>query len=179
MKRLIGRLFPALLLATMLIPLAAADKSPDASPEAIRKTAQACADALLKGDYPTFVQYTHPKIVAMVGGSDKMVEMIKSGMEAMKAQGMSIDTYKIEAPTGTIASGDDLTAIVPTLLQMSNKSQKITQKSYLLAISSDNGKHWTFVDGAGLNDETLKTVIPNPPKELKLPAKTEPVIEKK
>ena len=40
------------------------------------------------------------------------------------------------------------------------------------------GKHWTFVDGAGLDDEKVKVIIPNPPKELKLPAKAEPVIEK-
>ena len=164
--------------AAMIIPLAGADKSPEATPEAIRKTAQACADALQKGDYEAFVEYTHPKIIAMVGGKKKMMDMIKSGMDELNKAGMTIISYKIEAPAEAISVGDDLAAIVPTSLEMKSKTDKITQRSYLLAVSSDNGKHWTFVDGAGLDDEKVKVIIPNPPKELKLPAKAEPVIEK-
>lgn len=170
---------PLLILAAMISPFARAADNPQATPEAIQKTAQACADALLKGDYAAFVQYTHPKIIEMAGGRDKMIAMIKSGMDAIKSEGMTITAYKIEPPAETIPAGDDLTAIVPTLLQMSSPTQKITQKSYLLAISSDNGKHWTFVDGAGLNQSVIQSIIPNSPKELKLPEKQAPIIENK
>jgi hypothetical protein len=179
MKALIRRFLPVFFLAALFAPLASAADNPQATPEAIQKTAQACADALLKGDYPAFVQFTHPKIIEMAGGRDKMIALIKSGMDALKGEGITINAYKIEPPAQTIPAGDDLTAIVPTVLQMSSPTQKITQKSYLLAVSSDNGKHWTFVDGAGIDDNMIKSIIPNPPKELKLPDKQQPVIEKK
>ena len=108
-----------------------------------------------------------------------MIELIKTGMDELKKQGVSIVSYKIETPAAPIAAGDDLVTVVPTVLEMKQGAGKITQKSYLLAISSDKGGHWTFVDGAGLDDEAkVKEVLPNLPKELKLPAKEKPVIEK-
>lgn len=49
--------------------------------------------------------------------------------------------------------------------------------SYLLGISPDKGKTWTFVDGSGLqNEKARKAVLPALPDSLKLPAKGKPEI---
>lgn len=56
---------------------------------------------------------------------------------------------------------------------------RATAKSFLLGISTDKGKTWTFVDGNGIGDEKVKRkLLPNLPAEFKLPKKEKPVFRK-
>ena len=45
----------------------------------------------------------------------------------------------------------DMFGILPATLQMSFPQGTLTQKSYLLGISTDKGKTWKFADGAGMD----------------------------
>lgn len=57
---------------------------------------------------------------------------------------------------------------------MTAHGEDFVAKSYLLAISSDQGKTWTFMDGGNLVDPKMREkLVPNFPEKLKLP-----VIEK-
>jgi hypothetical protein len=56
---------------------------------------------------------------------------------------------------------------------MKHPKGKFIVKSYLLGISSDNGKTWKFVDGAGLDDK-ITGGLPKLPAKLKLPEKQKP-----
>jgi hypothetical protein len=178
MKQILGRGVP-LLVAVVLAGFTGCDSRPPVgkSPEAIRQKAQECADAMLQGDYGKMADLTHPKIVKMMGGRDRIVATIQSGMEQMKAQKISIVSYKVEAPAEVVGSGSDHAAVVPATLEMKGPGMKLKQKSYLLAISSDDGKSWSFVDGSDLDDEKVKLILPNPPSGLKLPPKQPPQID--
>jgi hypothetical protein len=54
---------------------------------------------------------------------------------------------------------------------------KIVAHSYLLAVSSNQGKSWFYADGSNLTPELMNTIFPKLPKELKLPEKSN-VVEK-
>jgi hypothetical protein len=149
------------------------------APESIRASAQSCADAMLKGDFEAFANFTHPKLIEMFGGRQKFIDTIKKGDAEMKAQKTSITSFTVRAPDGTTKGGADLFAVVPTTLAMTIRDSKIKQDGYLIAVSSDNGAHWTFVTGDGIERAKLKEILPNLPDELKLPAKPPQVVEKK
>jgi len=69
--------------------------------------------------------------------------------------------------------------LVPTKLEMATPTGTFLAKSYLLGISSDGRKTWTFVDGAGMQDEeTRKQVLPKMPDKLKLPELQPPEVVK-
>ena len=158
-------------------PCRGADAPP--APESIRAAAQSCADAMLKGDFEAFANFTHPKLIEMFGGRQKFIDTIKKGDADMKAQKTSITSFTVRAPEGTTKGGADLFAVVPTTLAMMIRDSKIKQDGYLIAVSSDNGAHWTFVTGDGIERAKLKEILPNLPEELKLPAKAAQVVEKK
>jgi hypothetical protein len=149
------------------------------SPESIRAAAQSCADAMLKGDFEAFANFTHPKLIEMFGGRQKFIDTIKKGDAEMKSQKATITSFTVRAPDSTTKGGADLFAVVPTTLAMTIKDSKIKQDGYLIAVSSDNGAHWTFVTGEGIERAKLKEILPNLPDELKLPAKAAQVVEKK
>jgi hypothetical protein len=159
------------------VPCRGADSPP--APDSIRAAAQSCADAMLKGDFEAFANFTHPKLIEMFGGRQKFIDAIKKGDAEMKAQKTSITSFTTRAPDGVTKGGADLFAVVPTTLAMTIRDSKIKQDGYLIAVSSDNGAHWTFVTGDGIERAKLKEILPNLPEELKLPAKVAQVVEKK
>jgi hypothetical protein len=59
---------------------------------------------------------------------------------------------------------------------MKSSKGKISQKTFLIGISSDKGKTWTFING-DLDIKRVKSVFPNLPEKLKLPDKEKPVLE--
>lgn len=55
---------------------------------------------------------------------------------------------------------------------------RMTVPSYLVGISSDEGKMWYFADGSLLTPNNIKTMFPSFPPALKVPEKKPPVVEK-
>jgi hypothetical protein len=61
----------------------------------------------------------------------------------------------------------------------------LRSKGFLIAISEDRGKTWTFIDGAGLvsepgrEREKLAQILPDFPAQLALPPREQPALEPK
>ena len=127
------------------------------------------SQALIDEDFGKLVDFTYPKVVEMAGGREKMIELAKTSMANMKKAGYIVKGNAIAAPTGIADGGDSIFAIVPETTEMTVPAGKVTRKSYLIAISSNEGSTWTFVDGAGVDEKNLKTFLPDFPDELKLP----------
>jgi hypothetical protein len=92
---------------------------------------------------------------------------------------MKVISHQLEPAKETHASAEHLFGVLPATLQVSFPQGTVTQKSYLLGISTDKGKTWKFVDGAGMDNPKAKQVLlPVLPKTLQLPKKEAPKIEK-
>jgi hypothetical protein len=149
-------------------------KLTDAQLAAVKKQAETTANAIITSNYKLLVKYTYPAIIQMAGGEAKMNATMKKGMDQMKAQGFSFKSLTIGNITQTKKSGSELFAIVPDVLSMNGNGGTIIARSALIAISDDNGKHWTFVDTAPMQKDNITKVIPNYPKDLPIPEKSQP-----
>ncbi len=76
--------------------------------------------------------------------------MAEQAMQQLKAQGIEIVGSEFGEPGEFYPEGNNLFVIVPTKNELTFPQGKIFSKSYLLGISSDSGKTWTFVEGAGM-----------------------------
>ena len=141
---------------------------------AVKTQAEATANAIITQNYKVLAKYTYPAIIQMAGGEAKMNATMKKGMEQMKAQGFSFKSLTVGDIKQAKKSGTELFAIVPDVLTMNGNGGTIIARSALIAISDDNGKHWTFVDTAPLQKETIPKIIPNYPKDLPIPEKSQP-----
>src|SRR5262249_8984521 len=122
---------------------------------------------------------TYPKIVEMMGGREKMIEALKDGMKQLKEKGFSFRSVEVGEPAEFAEEGKDTFVVVPTTTEMAAPGGKIVVKSYLLGISPDGGKAWTFVDGNGIGTaENREQVLPKLPEKLKLPEVQEPTFIK-
>jgi hypothetical protein len=146
---------------------------------AVKKLANEVGDSSLKGDYARVIDLTHDGLVKELGGRDKAIEAIKTALERLKAQGITFKSYKVGDPGEFMSEGNNTFVIVPTVLELTFTQGRAISKSYLLGISSDDGKTWKFADGAGLaKKESRDRTLPKLPAKLKLPAIEQPEIIK-
>jgi len=149
----------------------------DDAKAAVKKKAQELGQSIIKGDYAKVADLTYPKLVETMGGRDKMIETIRTGMKEWNAQGIKIQSVLVDEPSDFLTEGKNTFVVVPTTTEISAEHGKIVAKSYLLGISPDGAKTWTFIDGSGMDDEKKRDkLLPKLPAKLKLPEKQKPEV---
>jgi Sel1 repeat len=159
------------------------DKPPvttDSRTKRIRALAAESNAALISGNYARVADFPYAKVIEMMGGRDKMIETTRQTVEDMKDHGVTIIGIEVSEPERVVAAKDKLFAVVPQVVRMVGPKKTARATGFLIAVSEDAGKNWSFIDGAGLQDrESLAQLIPDFPAELSLPKKEPPVFEPK
>ncbi len=175
-----------LLLVFFLTAGLADDKQPkkgaapakDTPEKMAQRKAEEAAQATIKGEYGKLADLTHPKVVEEMGGRERMIGVMKTGLKEMEAKGFEFRSAKVGETAQVVADGDTMYAVVPLDLEMKAPGGYLAVKSFLLGVSPDKGKSWTFINGDKAHDATVKKFLPNLPAELKLPKKEQPVFHK-
>lgn len=141
----------------------------------IKAAAQVMGKATINSDYKTVVKYTHPKLLAVVGGSEKMLSLIKQSLEQVKSQGVKIESVTMGEPSKVVTIGSGLYSTLLQTVVVKMKDQKVSNTSTILANSTDKGKNWTFVDAGGMSDDQLKQLFPEVIGKLQITKRTTPV----
>src|SRR5579871_1237175 len=162
----------SLLLVLYAVAVAAQEESRSA---VVKKKAKEIGEALKQDDYAKVVDLTYPKVVELMGGREKMIGALTDGMKQLKEKGFSFRSVEVGEPAEFVEGEKDTFVVVPTTTEMTAPGGKIVVKSYLLGISPDGGKAWTFVDGNGIGTvERREKILPKLPEKLKLPDPHEP-----
>ena len=132
---------------------------------AILKEANQMAAGLMNGDPKSVIAYTHPKVVAMMGGLAKMTALVKQNAGAVRFADISFGK-----PSAVITVGNELQCIVPQRVTMQMAQGSVTGNSSLIAFSFDKGKRWVFVD-TNPGVDKIRQVIPNISRKLVIPAR--------
>lgn len=140
----------------------------------IQQQARAMGEMLMKKDYLHFVNYTYPKLLAEMGGKEKMAASIQHQMEQMEQNDNHILGLEYGTPTSVIKQKDELQCTIPQMMTLKVGQGKIIAKSTLIAISQDKGAHWFFVDAGDRDMATIRASLPNISKLITLPAPEPP-----
>ncbi|MBC7383424.1 MAG: hypothetical protein H7296_10620 [Bacteroidia bacterium] len=140
----------------------------------IKEQASAMGGILVRKDYSAFVKCTYPKIVELMGGEKKMIDIMEKGAMEMEKEGSAFLETKIGEPSVVIKAGNQLQCTVPITLEMKVPHGHLTNHSTLIAISEDDGKSWYFVDNSGKSLEVMRKVLPELSAQLIIPEKQEP-----
>lgn len=140
----------------------------------IIESSQKMGDALVTYDYQTLADYTYPKIIEMMGGNDKMIEITENAIEQMRQQGFEFSKINFGKPTKIYEAGNELHSLLDQTIEIKKTSGTIISKSYLLAISLDKGERWYFLDTADLTNETVYELFPDFNSDLSIPEKKQP-----
>lgn len=162
-------------------PGAAAAAAPegDAINTAIKEQAQKMSRAFMSEDFEVFFDATYPKIIELAGGRAAMLADLKKEVARWRAQNVKVLAYEVGGPGDVSKAGTKLFSVVPVELKMEVPGAVFTQKSFLLAVSTDGGKVWKFIDGTTLDKDKLKLLVPEASEVVSLPKAEDPTIERK
>lgn len=166
-----------LLLITLLNLSAAYSQVNGAMDKAVLEQADDMGEKFIAKDYAGFLQYTHPIVVRNMGNREKMLaETIKS-FKQLEAENITFLAVKFGAPSKIVAVENELQCIIPQMIEMKVPGGKLTAHTSLIAISSNKGKNWYFVDVSNNSHENMKMLLPTLSSELVLPDPQDPSFE--
>lgn len=170
-----------------------------ASKDSAQAATQALGNEVLKQNFTYAVDKMYPRWLQRqakrMGSEVKLRKALEQVGEQMDQAGITIDAFvampagkafhvhpKKKAGVQQIRTGNDvdyeILVIVPTEMKMSFYSQEQAKRSFLrksfqIAISKDAGLTWTFIDGATLKKQDLRSIFPLLPQQLTLPEKVD------
>jgi hypothetical protein len=141
----------------------------------LKQQANIMAQAFISGDYKTFVSYTYKPMVQGTGGAAKMEQSLVKVVSDMKLKGMSFNKITFDEPSKVIKSGKELQATIAQHTDIKVPDGRAVGTSTLIAISTDNGVNWTFVDTSNKNIAALRKAMPNLSPSISIPPQQPPV----
>jgi len=141
----------------------------------VKQQANKMGQAFANADYTTFARYTYPKILAAMGGESRMAAELAKVVDEMKSQGMSFNSISFGEPSTIVRSGKELQCTLAQHTDIIVPKGRAVSTSTLIAISTDNGVNWTFIDTSNKDMTTLRKALPNLSSAIKVPPQQPPV----
>lgn len=140
----------------------------------IKAQAMDMGKALIRNDIGTFQKYMHPVLIRKAGGAEKMKQTADSMFILFKQFGGSVSRIIYGNPSEVIRFKDQLQATIPQTTSVTTSMADLEMESTLIAISTDNGKNWYFLDTSMYQVADLRKEIPEISPDLVIPAPKQP-----
>lgn len=146
---------------------------------AVKQAAEEMYFAASTGNYSRVVDFVWQGIVEEAGGRDNMIQLYEEAVRAIRGKGISDHRVYVEEPKVMVVEGKYTFTILPTRHELDSSKGKLGGKSFVLAISTDDGKSWGFVEGTGLATQNDRDDFsPKLPKSLQFPEHQRPQLIK-
>lgn len=133
------------------------------------KDGNAYVNAIIEKDFGQALNYTHPNIVEMGGGTEFVKGLMEQDREMLEKSNIKYISGSIGEHTDIIKAESELHCIVSQAIILSVGDRKVKSFSNLLAASLDNGETWKFVNLDEHDSESIKVFVPSFNSELVIP----------
>ena len=144
--------------------------------ENLKRLADESGRAFVNRDFSRLVDLTYPKLVVLLGGRTKMIAFLERGVREMRAQGAEMLSMSPSEPTQVTTIGRQVFAVLPVTMRIKVPEGVLVGESFMIGVSSDRGKSWTFVNGDNLDERRMRVLFPSAVGKLKLPPVKPPTL---
>jgi hypothetical protein len=135
------------------------------------------AQAVIKGDADAILDSTYPGLIQRVGGRVEMRAKVIDSLMDLRHRKLSVQRTEVVSISQPVEAGEELHSVVRAKRIMQGPGGRQIQDTFMIAVSSDRGKNWTFVDGQQLTPQHIMALFPNFNTSLVLPRTAPPVME--
>jgi len=135
------------------------------------------SQAVIKGDADAILDSTYPGLIDRVGGRAEMRAKVIESLIDLRHRKLSVQRTEVVSISQPVEAGEELHSVVRAKRVMQGPGGRQIQDTFVIAVSSDQGKSWTFVDGQQLTPQHILALFPNYNKALVLPRTAPPVME--
>ncbi len=163
-----------LLALFILVGIAARSQSVNGALDNVILTqADEMGKAFVAKDYASFIKYSHPAVVRMMGGREKMLTDTTESFKAFEKDGVTFLSVTFTSPAKILESEGELQTTFREMIEMKVPGGKATAYASVIALSKDHGVHWYFIDCTEHTLEAMQKLIPSLHPDLLLPERIE------
>jgi len=129
--------------------------------DVILSYAKKSADAQLALNIDEYLNYMHPNIIEMGGGKDLAKQAVQQQLNTYKSMNVDVVSITHGDPGPLVQAGSELHCIVPATTKLAQGDAEFDSVNNWLAISSDDGQSWAFVDMSYYDANSLKIYLPD------------------
>lgn len=133
----------------------------------LNRDLNAMKNSFLKKDFETFVEYIYPKSFELTGGKSNTVMMMKM-IYAKMGKDISIQSLTYKNPGKFINQNNEIQVTIDEESVIKTPKGTSSNKNAVIAISSNKGKNWTFINTLNQSKENLIKAFPNLSKKLEI-----------
>jgi hypothetical protein len=120
-------------------------------------------------DVETVMRYTHPSVIAMLGGKQSARKMVQDAVLFIKSTGLRVESLTFPRPPDVLEAGGRRFAVIPTLSILSTNGQRRESLNFQLGVLEPNSTDWTYVEGSRLTKENVQSLFPGFPASYRFP----------
>ena len=130
--------------------------------ESALKDANVTAQATLKEDFKTVLEYTHPNVLEVSGGMDALLPQIEKMFAEMKTQGIKFIKSEVLSVSDIVQEQGEFRCLVKNLNIMEVGGRTLKSSSYLMGFFPEDAEHWVFVEAEKMkNPQVVQALFPD------------------
>lgn len=144
--------------------------------QAVITQANQMAASYKSGDYKGYVKFILPVYVNAAGGQAKMIASFNALDAQLKSKDMSINSIVYTDPSEILKVKNESQCVIEQQTELQSAKGRVTTYTTLIAISTDDGKTWKFMDTSNMDIAMVRRLLPNLSSKIVLPAKQKPTV---
>lgn len=136
-----------------------------------------CAAAWQRGDFEAMVSCQPPRVIARSGGRAAVLRELREQFAQARALGVERLAVAPGRPGAPRKIGTWLVSLVPITAVLHGAHVDLTQRTHVLAISTDAGKRWSFMLLYQVTEAELGEWLPELRGKIKVPVDPAPQVE--
>ena len=160
----------ALLFTTILIGMSALmPANASAEQKRVQQDVKAIIKAVYSGNVGTVLQYTHPKIIKMMGGAKAARASVAKSLKKVGSVGLRLESLSFPSAPVFLRGTRQRFVIVPTYSVFSVKGQRVESLNYQFGVLEKGAKRWKYVEGSRVNKRNIARLFPEFPRNYTFP----------
>src|SRR5262245_11628491 len=141
----------------------------------LKQQAQELSDAMINDDYERAADLTYPELVKVMGGRTRFIATLARAKKETEGDRFRILSDTVGEPGAIQEVERKHYAIVPTTMRIKVPEGTLVGEAFMIAISVDGGRNWTFVASPG-DRERVRALLGPVADKLQIPEYKRPVL---
>lgn len=153
----------ATLLGLLFALTAGCASVPLRSPERVQTDVEAMTRALYEGEVDTVIGFTHPAVLAKLGGVQAVHAGLQSAVQKMRANGTRLESFAFPSPPEFLQVGERWFATVPTRSVLVVGNQREENVNFQFGVLEPGADGWWYIDGSRVQATDVPLLFPGFP----------------
>lgn len=135
----------------------------------VQRDVEMLARAFFADRPDTVIAFTHPRILAFMGGEAQARQALAASLAAMQAEHVRLESFNFGVPPDLLQGIDNQYAIVPIEYVVAGDRGRLRYHTFYFGIRATGSTQWYYTAGSNISQQNVRRIFPDFPSGYILP----------